>query len=135
MTEIDRIEASNDAADSRFGGHDRSAIAARACTPCRRGAQALMPQDIARDLAHLPDWALLDEGRRIERRFPFKNFAEALAFAVAVGAAAEVEDHHPDIGLGWGWATISWQTHSIGGLHGNDIIMAARTDTLYIAPV
>jgi len=109
------------------------AIAARTCIPCRRDAQPLTPQEIARDLAHLPDWALLDEGRRIERRYTFKTFAHALAFAVAVGAAAEAEDHHPDMGLGWGWATVSWQTHSIDGLHGNDLIMAARTDALYIA--
>jgi 4a-hydroxytetrahydrobiopterin dehydratase len=26
--------------------------------------------------------------------------------------------------------TVSWWTHKIGGLHGNDFIMAARTDQL-----
>jgi len=110
-----------------------STIAARSCTPCRRDAQPLAPQDIARDLPHLPGWVAVGDGRRIERRYTFKNFADPLAFAVAVGAAAEAEDHHPDIALGWGWATISWQTHSIGGLHGNDLIMAARTEALYTA--
>ena len=32
--------------------------------------------------------------------------------------------HHPDIGFGWGYATVSLSTKKIKGLHENDFIMA-----------
>ena len=48
-----------------------------------------------------------------------------------VGALAEQEGHHPALLTEWGRVTVSWWTHAIGGLHRNDFILAARTDTLY----
>jgi 4a-hydroxytetrahydrobiopterin dehydratase len=77
-----------------------------------------------------PDWALVDDGSRIERNFTFGNFREALDFVVRVGELAEQHGHHPDIRFGWGHAKISWQTKKIRGLHENDFIMAAQTDRL-----
>jgi hypothetical protein len=38
--------------------------------------------------------------------------------------------HHPDIGFGWGYATVSLRTKKIKGLHENDFIMAAKLDRL-----
>jgi 4a-hydroxytetrahydrobiopterin dehydratase len=72
----------------------------------------------------------VDEGRRIERSFAFKNFKEALDFVTKIGNLAESEGHHPDISFGWGSAKISWQTKKIKGLHENDFIMAAKTNEL-----
>jgi 4a-hydroxytetrahydrobiopterin dehydratase len=43
---------------------------------------------------------------------------------------AEAEGHHPDIGFGWGYATVSLRTKKIKGLHENDFIMAAKLDRL-----
>jgi 4a-hydroxytetrahydrobiopterin dehydratase len=80
--------------------------------------------------SQLPDWALKDEARRIERTYRFGNFREALAFVDQVGALAEAEGHHPDVCFGWGYATISLQTHKIKGLHENDFILAAKVDQL-----
>jgi 4a-hydroxytetrahydrobiopterin dehydratase len=73
---------------------------------------------------------LVDGGLRIERRFSFSNFAQANAFIAEVARLAETEGHHPDICFGWGWATVSWQTKKIKGLHENDFIMAAKTGQL-----
>jgi len=67
---------------------------------------------------------------RIERTFKFKNFAEAFAFVKLVADLAEAEGHHPDIGFGWGYVTVSLQTKKIKGLHENDFIMAAKLDRL-----
>ena len=69
--------------------------------------------------------------KRLERSFDFQDFAEALAFTNRVGQIAEEEGHHPDILTEWGKVTVSWWTHKIGGLHKNDFIMAAKTDSLY----
>lgn len=79
-------------------------------------------------LQQLPGWQIVDVDGipRLKRKFEFENFAEALAFTNRVGALAEEENHHPEIVTEWGAATVSWWTHSIGGLHRNDFIMAAR---------
>jgi len=105
-------------------------LAQRRCTPCRGGVEPLSEAAARRYLKTLPDWQLTADGRRIERRFGFKTFAQALAFVNEVGRVAEAEGHHPDIQLGWGYATISLQTHKIGGLHENDFIIAAKIDAL-----
>jgi len=105
-------------------------LVSRTCVPCRGGIPPLTTADAERYLREAPGWALLDEGRRIERSFKFGNFREALAFVGKVGELSESQGHHPDISFGWGWAKVSWQTKKIKGLHENDFIMAAKTDAL-----
>jgi 4a-hydroxytetrahydrobiopterin dehydratase len=77
-----------------------------------------------------PDWTLLDQAARLERTYRFKNFREAFAFVERAAALAETESHHPDIGFGWGFATISLRTKKIKGPHENDFIMAAKLDRI-----
>lgn len=79
------------------------------------------------------DWDVLtvDGEEQLHKTFKFKNFAQALAFTNRVGALADTENHHPAILLEYGKVTIRWWTHAIGGLHKNDFIMAARTDSVY----
>ena len=105
-------------------------LLSKTCTPCRGGVPPLTRAEAEKALGQAPGWALGDEGRSIERSFKFKNFKEALDFVTMVGDLAEVEGHHPDIGFGWGWAKVSWQTKKIKGLHENDFIMAAKTSRL-----
>ena len=73
---------------------------------------------------------MLDDGRKIQRTYRFKNFRKALGFVQQAGELAEAEGHHPDIAFGWGYATVSLQTKKIKGLHENDFIMAAKLDGL-----
>ena len=70
---------------------------------------------------------------RIERSFRFRNFREALTFVQEVGELAESEGHDPNIGFGWGNATVSLQTKKIKGLHENDFIMATKIDPYSLA--
>jgi 4a-hydroxytetrahydrobiopterin dehydratase len=76
----------------------------------------------------------LDDAHRIERTFRFQNFREALTFVEKVGELAEAQGHHPDLGFGWGYATVSLRTKKIKGLHENDFIMAAKIDALAPPP-
>lgn len=108
-------------------------LSSKTCIPCRGGIPPLSRAEAESYLALTPEWALLDDAQRIERRFAFRNFKEAMDFVAGVGRLAEAEGHHPDIGFGWGWATVSWQTKKIKGLHVNDFIMAAKTDRLFSA--
>jgi len=105
-------------------------LAGKTCTPCRGGIPPLTPQEAERLHGQVSQWDLRDESRRIERKFKFRNFGEALHFVEEVGALAEAEAHHPDISFGWGYATVSLQTKKIKGLHENDFILAAKIDGL-----
>jgi 4a-hydroxytetrahydrobiopterin dehydratase len=105
-------------------------LAAKTCTPCRGGIPPLTEAEARGYLEDTPGWSLEDQGRRIERKFQFKNFLQALDFVGRLGALAEEEGHHPDVCFGWGYATVSLRTHKIKGLHENDFIMAAKIDAM-----
>ena len=107
------------------------ALAAERCQACRSDSPAVPATEAEALLAGLPDWAVVQEDTaRLTASFAFPNFADALAFAVQVGALAEAADHHPLLVVEWGRAQVSWWTHAIGGLHRNDFILAARTSQL-----
>jgi len=102
------------------------------CVPCRGDTPTLPADEIAILLPEIQKWKLIEiEGiQRLERKFSFKKFSDALAFTNRVGAIAEAEDHHPLIITEWGKVSVQWWTYAIGGLHKNDFIMAAKTDSL-----
>jgi 4a-hydroxytetrahydrobiopterin dehydratase len=58
------------------------------------------------------------------------DFAAALAFVNAVGAAAEAANHHPDIDIRWNKVRLVLSTHSAGGLTVLDLALAAAIDRL-----
>jgi 4a-hydroxytetrahydrobiopterin dehydratase len=102
------------------------------CTACRRDSPRVTEAEVLELKPQIPDWILLErEGiERLERVYPFANFAEALAFTNRVGALAGEEGHHPAILTEWGRVTVTLWTHKIRGLHRNDFIMAAKVDSL-----
>ena len=104
------------------------------CVACRRDAPTVTDEEIAELHAQIPEWELveLDGIKRLRRAFAFDDFAQALAFTDAVGAIAEEEGHHPALLTEWARTTVTWWTHKIKGLHRNDFIMAARTDSLLV---
>jgi 4a-hydroxytetrahydrobiopterin dehydratase len=106
------------------------ALVEKSCTPCRGGIPPLTREGAESFHVQAPDWSLLDEARRIERTYRFKNFREAFAFVERAAALAEAQFHHPDISFGWGFATVSLRTKKIKGLHENDFIMAAKLDRI-----
>ena len=109
-----------------------SGLSEMKCTACRGDEPALTHAEMAELRPQVPGWQVAQrEGiERLERVFRFRNFAQALAFTNRVGEQAEEEGHHPALLTEWGKVTVTWWTHSIGGLHRNDFIMAARTDEL-----
>lgn len=87
-------------------------------------------EEAGRMLEKAPGWTLDEGASGIRREFRFRNFAEAMRFACQVGELAEAEGHHPDLSVGWGYCTVRFRTHAIGGLHENDFIMAAKVGSL-----
>ena len=102
------------------------------CAPPRKDAPPLDDEQIAKLKPQVAAWEIIRiEGiQRMQRSFKFKNFTEALAFTNKVGMLAEEEDHHPMLVTEWGKVTVSWWTHAVRGLHQNDFIMAAKTDSV-----
>jgi 4a-hydroxytetrahydrobiopterin dehydratase len=105
------------------------------CTACRRDSPRVTNAEIQELKPQIPEWAMLEREDipRLERVFRFTNFAEGLNFTNRVGALAEEEGHHPAILLEWGRVTVTLWTHKIRGLHRNDLVMAAKVDSLYPA--
>ena len=107
-----------------------TSLTSKTCTPCQGGIPPLSKAEVEARHPQTPEWGVVDEARRIERTFRFRNFAEAFGFVKQAGDLAEQEGHHPDISFGWGYATVSLQTKEIKGLHENDFIMAAKLDQI-----
>ncbi len=107
-----------------------NAVAERHCVPCAGGGQPLKGAELDKQIDRLGQGWTVIEGKRLQREFAFEDFRQALDFVNRVGALAEQENHHPNIELAWGKATITLWTHKIGGLHENDFIMAAKIDNL-----
>jgi 4a-hydroxytetrahydrobiopterin dehydratase len=83
------------------------------------------------------DAALAEQGLSWERvgdelvtTVELRDFAAALAFVNAVGAAAEAANHHPDIDIRWNKVHLVLTTHDSGGLTVLDLALASTIDRL-----
>ena len=103
------------------------------CEACRSDSLVLTEAEIETLATEVPGWSVVEvEGiKRIERRFNLGDFKRALRFTNQVGEIAEQQGHHPAILTEWGRVSVTYWTHTIGGLHKNDFIMAAKTDELF----
>ncbi len=109
-----------------------SELSQETCEACRADAPQLSDEDLKTLMPKIPDWTpiVVDGILQIQRQYTFKNFRLAMAFSNQVGDLAEEAGHHPAILTEWGKVTLTWWSHSIKGLHKNDLIMAARCDGL-----
>lgn len=86
----------------------------------------LTDDQIRDEVARLDGWAL--EGNAVRKQFTFKGFPEAVAFVSRLVPDAEAADHHPDITINYRRVTLSYSTHSEGGLTAKDIAGARVAD-------
>jgi len=71
------------------------------------------------------------EESSIVRDWTFPDFKRAIEFVDLVAAAAESQNHHPDILVhSWNQVRLTLSTHSQGGLTDSDFQMAERIDRL-----
>ncbi len=109
-----------------------SELSQQSCEACRADAPKVSDAELPELMRMIPDWqpVVVDGVLQLKREFKFKNFKQAMAFSNRLAELAEAEGHHPCIFTEWGKVTGTWWSHSIQGLHRNDFIMAAKTDTL-----
>ena len=88
----------------------------------------LSPSEIEQRMKTLKSWRL--EGNEITKQFTFAGFPEAVAFVDRLAPKAEAADHHPDILINYKRVTLTYSTHSEGGLTDKDFEGAATADRL-----
>lgn len=108
-----------------------SDLTEKKCLPCEGGVDPLSREQAAELMGQLNDaWTLSDDGKMISREFSFKDFYQTMSFVNAVAHVANLDDHHPDMEVGWGRCLVQFMTHAIDGLSENDLICAAKVDRL-----
>jgi 4a-hydroxytetrahydrobiopterin dehydratase len=70
------------------------------------------------------------EGDVLVTSVKLRDFAAALQFVNAVGAAAERANHHPDIDIRWNKVNLALTTHDSGGITRFDLALAGEIDRL-----
>jgi 4a-hydroxytetrahydrobiopterin dehydratase len=88
----------------------------------------LTRDEIQQRLKGLSGWTL--EGDAIRKQYTFAGFPEAVAFVGRLAPEAEAADHHPDILINYKRVTLTYSTHSEGGLTVKDFEGAATADRL-----
>lgn len=86
----------------------------------------LTDNQIRDELARLDGWTL--DGKAVRKQFTFRGFPEAVAFVQRLVPEAEAADHHPDITINYKRVTLSYSTHSEGGLTQKDFEGARMAD-------
>ena len=89
-------------------------------------ADLIKADELKNRLKKIPEWEL--EKKHIERTFEFDDFTEAIDFVNAVAEVSEDEEHHPDIDIRYKRVTLTYSTHSEGGLTAKDVEGARAAD-------
>jgi 4a-hydroxytetrahydrobiopterin dehydratase len=108
-----------------------SDLAQKKCQPCEGGMPPLTRTVAENLLSSLENgWQLAADNQSLRREFAFKDFYRTMSFVNAVAHVANIEDHHPDLEVGYNYCRIAFSTHSVHGLSENDFICAAKVDRI-----
>ena len=106
-------------------------LAKNTCVPCKGGVPPLKGEALQKVYAELgSDWTLVDE-HHLTKEYKVDGYGPAVAFAMAVAAIAEGQDHHPDITFTWGRVAVTIWTHKIDGLTESDFYFAAKAEEAF----
>ena len=109
-------------------------LAERRCRPCEGGTPPLTAEQAAALLTRISkDWVLTDGAHAIRRNFAFRDFYRTMSFVNALAHIANIEDHHPDLEVGYNYCRVKFTTHAVKGLSENDFVCAAKVDLIPLA--
>jgi 4a-hydroxytetrahydrobiopterin dehydratase len=91
----------------------------------------LTPTELRAALSSLGGW--VSDAAAISKTFTCASFPEAIAFAGRIAVYAESVDHHPDLLISYRKVTVTWSTHSAGGVTEKDVSAAKATDAAFSA--
>jgi 4a-hydroxytetrahydrobiopterin dehydratase len=108
-----------------------SELTDKKCKPCEGGVPPLTREQAEALARHLsPQWIVSHEGPFLRREFKFLDFYRTMSFVNALAHIANIEDHHPDLEIGYNYCRVRYTTHAINGLSENDFICAAKIDRI-----
>lgn len=90
----------------------------------------ISPDRIPEILKQIEGWEFVSDSSSICRTYSFENFHQTMAFVNAMAWIAHSMDHHPDIEAGYNSCTLTFTTHSAGGLTSLDVEAARRVNDL-----
>ena len=91
----------------------------------------LSRDDAQARVQELPGWTF--DGDAIRKQFVLRDFPEAVAFVTRLVPGAEAADHHPDILINYKRVTLTYSTHSEGGLTAKDFEGANMAERVFAA--
>lgn len=92
-------------------------------------ADVLNPDALHHELGRLDGWeGTVKEG--ISKSYDCGDFAGSIAFVNQLAGHAEDVGHHPDLAISWDTVTVTFITHSAGGVTQADLEEARAVDGL-----
>ena len=102
-------------------------LASQQCSNLSADEPALNHDEASALLPRLdPQWQLNREKQNISFTYTFKNYYQTMAFVNVIAQIAHQQNHHPDLLVSYNRCTVTYSTHSVGGLSTNDFICAAK---------
>ena len=89
------------------------------------------PAQVSAALQNMSGWEY--DSSAIAKEFKFDNFMRGIAFVNRIAAAAETDNHHPDIDIRYSTIRVSLSTHDAGGITDKDFALARTIDGLVSA--
>lgn len=112
-----------------------TSLADRIVEPLTKESKSPSTEEIRELLQEVSSWKVnySAEGQfyYLERKFKCSAYPTVIDFHNKVADLAEVVQHHPEMITEYQYLTVKWWSHSVGGLHLNDFIMAAKCDQIY----
>ena len=84
--------------------------------------------EIQKGISDLDGWEYVDGS--IKKTFSFDTYMDSISFINLLAKKAEIENHHPDMYVGWCKINIIFTSHDQGGVTAACIKMAKQTDSI-----
>ncbi len=85
--------------------------------------------EIENFLQNSNDWAYLENS--IKKDYQFGSYMDSIEFINRLAKQAELNNHHPDMIVGWCKIKVSFTSHEKGGLTNQCLEMAKLADSKY----
>jgi 4a-hydroxytetrahydrobiopterin dehydratase len=87
---------------------------------------AMAQDEVTVRLRDYPGWQA--QGDALVRQYTFPSFPDAIIFVTRLAFYAEASDHHPDLLVRYRKVTVTWSTHSEGGVTERDFTGIEQAD-------
>jgi len=102
-------------------------LSSQQCSHVSGSENVLNQENVLTCLQQLdPEWQLNKEDQTISYTYIFNNYYQTMAFVNVIAQIAHQQDHHPELHVSYNRCTVTYSTHSVGGLSINDFICAAK---------